>query len=128
MPLTIRLKPDEKIIISGAVIRNGSHSSELHVENMVPILRRKDIMSESEAITLARQIYFEIQLMYIDIDRRSIHSSALEILAETFIALQVPSSDVLIHKIMNLISDNDFYHALKVSKELIALEDTYSTF
>jgi len=126
MPLTIRLKPDEKIIIGGAVIKNGNHPAELHVENQVPILRRKDIMSEAEAITPARQIYFELQLIYIDVDQRDVHSKTLETLSHTLLALQNPASIVLLRKINELLSANDYYHALKTAKELIALEDVYS--
>jgi flagellar protein FlbT len=125
MSLTIRLKPDEKIIIGGAVIKNGSHSAELHVENKVPILRRKDIMSESEAVSPARRIYFEIQLMYIDVERRDIHLSAFVLLVEAFLASQMPDSRVLLGKTMGLVSENDYYHALKMAKELIVAEDAY---
>jgi flagellar protein FlbT len=43
MSLKLRLKPDEKVIIGGAVIRNGSKASEFVVENTVPILRQKTL-------------------------------------------------------------------------------------
>lgn len=125
MPLTIRLKSDEKIIIGGAVIRNGSHPAEFHIENQVPILRRKDIMSEAEATTPARQIYFELQLIYIDVERRDIHSKALEVLTRNLLATQMEASIVVLHKIVELVSVGDYYHALKIAKELILLEDSY---
>jgi flagellar protein FlbT len=125
MPLTIRLKPDEKVIIGGAVIRNGNHAAELYVENLVPILRRKDIMSEAEAITPARQIYFEVQLVYIDSERREIHLEALQVKAKSFLGLSIPETTPLVEKICTLVSANDCYHALKVAKELISLEDSF---
>lgn len=125
MPLTIRLKPDEKVIIGGAVIRNGSHAAELYVENLVPILRRKDIMGEAEAITHARQIYFEVQLVYIDSERRDIHFEALRLKAKNFISLGIPETTSLVEKICALVSANDCYHALKIAKELISLEDSF---
>lgn len=127
MALTIRLKPEEKVIIGGAVIRNGNHAAELFVENQVPILRRKDIMSAAEACTPARQIYFEVQLVYIDYERRDIHASTLETLANSFVQINVPGSVPLVEKICSLVAANDCYHALKVARELITLEDTLAT-
>ena len=51
MSLKLRLKPDEKVIIGRAVIRNGPKACDLLVENNVPILRQKDILTEAEAVS-----------------------------------------------------------------------------
>ena len=66
MALKISLKPDERIIIGGAVLQNGGARSEFVIENSVPILREKDIMGLAEADSPCRRIYFAIQLMYVD--------------------------------------------------------------
>ncbi len=66
MPLKISLKAGERVIIGGAVITNGKLKTELFVENKVPVLRQKDILSIKEADTPCRRIYFVIQLMYMD--------------------------------------------------------------
>ena len=54
------------MIIGGAVITNAGTKCNFVVENTVPILRDKDILSTDKANTPARRIYFSIQLMYID--------------------------------------------------------------
>jgi len=66
MSLKITLKPYEKFIIGGAVIINGEAKSAFVVENDVPILRQKDIMTLTSADTPCKKIYFAIQLMYVD--------------------------------------------------------------
>ncbi len=66
MALKITLKPQERVIIGGAAVTNGSARSILIIENDVPILREKDIMSEINANTPCKHLYFIIQLMYID--------------------------------------------------------------
>ncbi len=66
MALKIILKPHEKFIIGGAVITNGDAKSTFVVENDVPILREKDIMTLAAADTPCKKIYFAIQLMYVD--------------------------------------------------------------
>jgi flagellar biosynthesis repressor protein FlbT len=56
MALKIILKPHEPLIIGGAVITNGSTGTHLVVENNVPILRQKDIMSLQDADSPCRRI------------------------------------------------------------------------
>lgn len=73
MPLKITLKPGERVILGGAVISNGKNKSEIFVENKVPILRQKDILSIKEADTPCRRIYFAIQLMYMDEGQLAVH-------------------------------------------------------
>ena len=61
MALKIVLKPNERMIIGGAVIKNGPAKAEFVIENTVPLLREQDILSEKEADSLAQKIYFTIQ-------------------------------------------------------------------
>ena len=39
MALRLKLKPGERVIVGGAVVRNGSSRAELFVENDTPVLR-----------------------------------------------------------------------------------------
>jgi flagellar protein FlbT len=67
MALKISLKSGERMILGGAVVTNGSSGScDLIVENKVPILRQKDILTEAKADSPCRRIYLTVQLMYID--------------------------------------------------------------
>jgi flagellar protein FlbT len=66
MALKIRLKPNEKLILGGAVITNGATKCEFRIENTVAILRESSILTPDEADTPARKIYLTIQLMYVD--------------------------------------------------------------
>ena len=72
MALRISLKPHEKMILGGAVIANDNNAAcHLIIKNRVPILREKDILSEEEANSPSRRLYFVIQLMYILIHKSS---------------------------------------------------------
>ena len=66
VPLKITLKPRETILVGGALIKNGEHVAQFTVENEVPILRQKDILTERDAKTVCRKIYYVIQLMYFE--------------------------------------------------------------
>jgi flagellar protein FlbT len=122
MSLKLRLKPDEKIIIGGAVIRNGSKASEFVVENTVPILRQKDIMAERDAVSPARRVYFAIQLMYIDRDKQvDYHTRYWELVKD--ITAAAPSTKTILDKISEQIVSGDFYQALKLTRKLIDYEE-----
>ncbi|QEM68026.1 flagellar protein FlbT [Geobacter sp. FeAm09] len=123
MSLKLHLKPYEKIILGGAVIKCGGTPVNFIVENnSVAILRQKDIMTEAGATTPARRIYFILQLMYIDNDARS--PKYLEAFAELEqeMAAAAPSSRRYFVEIRDCIASGRLYKALKTAQELIGYE------
>lgn len=122
MALKIVLKPQERLILDGAVITNGSTKCELLIENNVPLLREKDILREKEATTPCKRIYFMIQLMYVD-------KKDLAVKHETYWALvkdvieAAPSMSELLGQISGHILNSAYYQALKLAKRLIRYEE-----
>lgn len=122
MSLKLRLKPDEKIIIGGAVLQNGPKASEFIVENNVPILRQKDIMAERDAVSPARRVYFVIQLMYIDRENQiDYHTRYWDLVKDILQA--APSTKPYIDRISEQIVCGEFYQALKLTRKLITYEE-----
>ena len=122
MALKITLKPKEKMILSGSVIANGSNARcQLIVENKVAILREKDILSENDADTPCRNLYFIIQLMYIDEENRAIHQKNYWVLVNDIVEA-APSTVGLIDQINEEIVSGRYYQALKLSQNLIDYE------
>jgi flagellar protein FlbT len=121
MSLKIRLKAAERLVVGGAVIRNGSRPAEIFIENSVPILREKDILSERDVVTVGQRIYFIIQLMYIDREKISeYHKMYLELV--NGIVLAAPSTEGLLAQIEAKVLEMDFYRALKLTGNLIEYE------
>ena len=121
MPLKLTLKPGERMIIGGAVVTNGTGKTELFIENNVPLLREKDIMGEKDADSIAKQIYFAIQLMYIDNDNLINHHNAYWNLVQQTVKA-APSTAQLIDQISDKIVSNNYYQALKLARKLIEYE------
>ena len=122
MALRISLKPNEKMMLGGAVITNGNaFRCNLIIENKVPILREKDILSESEANTICRRLYFVIQLMYIDEENLATHQKNYWKLVKHLIKA-APSSMILIDQISEEIVGGRYYQALKLAQKLIDYE------
>jgi len=122
MALKLALKPHEKIIVGGAVIKNGASSCHLLIENNVPILRQVDILTETEANSPCRRIYFVIQLLYIDGDKNpELQPMYWELVSDVLGA--APSMKDLISQISQFIIKAKFYQALKIAKKLIQYEE-----
>jgi flagellar protein FlbT len=121
MALKISLKPHERMIIGGAVVTNGDSRTQLTIENKVPLLREKDILSEQEADSPSRRIYFVIQLMYVDEENLMTHHQAYWNLVEELVQA-APSVIKLVDQISEHILFGRYYQALKLARQLIDYE------
>ena len=121
MALKITLKVHEKFIIGGAVITNGDAKSTFVVENDVPILREKDILTLASANTPCKRIYFAIQLMYIDGKNMAEHHKTYWELVKDVVEA-APSIKPMLTEISQNILNDRYYQALKLTKKLIEYE------
>jgi flagellar biosynthesis repressor protein FlbT len=122
MALKITLKPGERIIVGGAVIKNGSSSTNLLVENPVPILRQRDILTREEADTPCKRIYLVVQLMYVDGTDLAAHHKIYWSLVKDLLKA-APSTLPFIDRISDLILGAKYYQALKMARKLIEYEE-----
>ena len=122
MALKLTLKPNEKMIIGGAVITNGNSKSNFIIGNKVPILREKDILTEDEADTPGRRVYFAVQLMYIDEENLVVHHNSYWELVKDFLNA-APSRISVIDHMSEHILHRRYYKALKLCRELISYEE-----
>lgn len=121
MPLKLKLRPREKVIIGGAVLTNGSAPAEFTLENKLPVLRQKDIMTEAEANTHCKRIYFLLQMMYIANRRTPEHYNAYLRLIKDLLSA-APSAIEIVYDLSESVLDGNFYQALKRAQNLIAYE------
>jgi flagellar protein FlbT len=121
MALKITLRPNERMIVGRAVLRNGNTKCNLMIENNVPILREKDIIGEKQADSPARRIYYIIQLMYIDEENLKDYHKTYWSFVQDFIGA-VPSATGIIDQINENILSEKYYHALKLTKTLLKYE------
>lgn len=122
MALKITLKPNEKIIVGGAVVTNGSaKNSYLIIENNVPVLRQKDILSKKDATSHCSRIYFDIQLMYIDPENMTNHQHTYWKLVRELLDA-APRLTGHIDEINEHILIGNYYRALKLANQLIDYE------
>jgi len=122
MALKLNLRPHERMIIGGAVVKNGNKATDLFVENNVSILRARDILNEGEANSPCRRIYFIIQLMYIDSGNLQEYQNIYRELIQEVIKA-APSTLDLIEPLNESIILSKYYQALKLARKLIDYEE-----
>ncbi|UTW57630.1 flagellar biosynthesis repressor FlbT [Kordiimonas sp. SCSIO 12603] len=123
MALKLSLKPDEKLVINGAVIANADRRTTLIVHNKASILREKDIMQEDEVDTPARRIYFPIMLMYMDQQKTdTYYEEFMKRMTEFMAVITTPEAINLCVKISKDVMEKNFYRALMNCKKLLAFE------
>ena len=120
MALKLELKPGERVILGDCVITNDDQRTRLTIDGTVPILREKDIMTESRADTPAKRIYLAVQLMYTSRNAATYHELYFRLVRE--ITQAAPSMWPLIESINNQILTGDLYKALREVKKLIGYE------
>jgi flagellar protein FlbT len=121
MSLKISLKPNEKIFLGGAVVRNGSSHSTIFVENSTLILRERDIMTEEQADTPCKRIYFTVQLMYMD-EKNLAQYHAAYWKQVNDLTDAVKTMRPLVVEMGEQILNTNYYKALKIAKKIIAYE------
>jgi len=122
MALNLSLKANERIIAGGAVLRNATgRTVTLVVENEIPLLREKEILSEAEADTPCKRVYFVSQLMYIDAQNIPKCREVYRELARD-VMKAAPSTTGLLQTISEAMYSGRYYRALKETRKLMQYE------
>lgn len=120
MALRIELKPQERLIINGALIRNGDRRSVFMIENQSKFLRESEIITESEADTAAKRLCVTLQFIYLADNPPE--AEDLFVRQATEILKASPSMGPYILAIQDQLSARQFHRAIKHGRELIAYE------
>ena len=123
MPLKLTLKPDEKVLIGTAVITNAGQKSEIIIQNTVPVLREKDIITAENADTIPKQIYHVILNMYVESkNEKEYHEIYFKLVKELFTACPDQVVLAIIMEVSQKILEGNHYQALKKCKKLLNFE------
>lgn len=123
MTLKLTLKPGERLIVNGAVIANGERRSEFAIENLASVLREKDILTEDEANTPAKRIYFSILVMALaNGNLKQAFAEFESRLTEFADVISDTAALQLCLKISACVANTDYYKALNYCKALISFE------
>ena len=121
MPLRLKLPHGDRIIVNGAVMENGGEAAMLVFHNRADIMRRKEIMQESDALSPSRRVYYALQCAYIFEQKRA---SYLEIFERYLCEYEkaAPSSASIAENLRANLELDKIYLALKECRKLIQHE------
>lgn len=120
MPLKIELKPGERLIVGNALITNDKERAKLFIEGNVPILREKYVLTEKEADTPCKKVYYVLQEMYLAKDPTVLHPEYFTRIGEIMQA--APSFAPAFDELNRDILGGDYYAALKHMMPIIERE------
>src|SRR5919198_3956361 len=114
MPLKLTLKPNEKLIVNGAVLsNNSSRAVTLAFHNKAHLLQQKDVLLPEEANTPLRRTYFALQCLYLDEDAAEEQRQVFtKFAAELFAATSNAEIRGAIGKAVEYAGTGEFYRAL----------------
>lgn len=128
MPLKVNLRAGERIIINGALISADS-SIGLTIHNKVTLMLERQLVRPEEATTPARRIYYAIQNAYVaDPDEQpGWIEQANRYIDEYAGAIVSPPIVKKVAAIRLHLASNEYYQALRLSRELFAHDDKLLT-
>ncbi|WP_341212426.1 flagellar biosynthesis repressor FlbT [uncultured Limimaricola sp.] len=122
MALKLTLKPDERIIVNGCMMRNSSRRHVLTIESQADVVRGHDLLDADAPVTPVTRVYYLIQTALIQSAVREdlvpVIQRQLADLATTF------GSQSLGHifDAANYVSIGDYYKAMRALRPVIAHE------
>lgn len=123
MGLKLKLKPKERLIINGCIIRNGEKRLDIEIENRADVLRGNEMMSEDDAKTPVRRLCFMIQVALVS---REVRPQIIpEIMSQIDLLSSIfsKSNSETFTQVRRLVEQGEFYAACRKLAPLIARED-----
>jgi flagellar biosynthesis repressor protein FlbT len=120
MPLRLELKPNERLIINGALLRNGDRRSTFLIETQCKFLRESEIITESEADTACKQLHLTLTVIYLADDPAP--GIDLFFRQATDLIRLVPAAAPQVAAIADAIEGGEHYRAIKLGRKLVEWE------
>lgn len=125
MSLRLKLQPDERLVVNGCVIKNGSKTTSIEIENRADILRGKEILKEEECRTPVTRIQFKLQLALVSPDARDELVTGVLMDIDQLIGIMSTSGMSLefLHEAKSKTTAGEFYGAFKVLEKVREREE-----
>lgn len=114
--MRISVKNGERLFVNGAVMRFHGRS-QVEFLNDVQFLLEAHVMQEEEVTTPAAHLYFQIQLLLIELnaDEAAAYGSALRRARSTY-----PADRALLEGVDGLVASRRYHEAMKRLRPLLA--------
>ncbi|MFC7335008.1 flagellar biosynthesis repressor FlbT [Rhodocista pekingensis] len=124
MPLKLRLKAGEHLVVNGALIK-AETSATLVLMNHARFMRDRQIMRPEEADSPARRIYFSVQNTYLaaEDERPAMLALQRDLVRDFHDATRNAAIREKLDELNRHIDAEDYYPALQLARDVITYED-----
>lgn len=120
--LKLTLKPHERVVVNGCVIRNGDRRQALTVENRADIVRESDLLKAEAQATPVSKVYFLMQTALI---RPETRDQAVTAIQKGLADLACCFGSEMCNRVMfaaNYVSTGDYYKAMSEMRVVLRYE------
>jgi len=122
MALNLTLKPFERIVVNGCMMRNGGRKTTLQVENRADIIRETDLLKPDSEVTPVNAAYFLIQSALVYPERREALAKAAQKQLAALATAFSSSYSGHVFEAANNVSRGEYFAALRNLRPLRARE------
>lgn len=122
MALNLTLKPFERIVVNGCMMRNGGRKSTIRIENRADIIRETDLLRDNCPATPVNTAYFLIQSALIYPEQREKLSKVAQKKLAALATAFGPAHLGHVFDAANSVSQGDYFAALRHLRPLMRRE------
>ena len=122
MVLKLTLKPYERIIVNGCVLRNSGRRHSIVIEEQADVVRGKDMLDSKSAVTSVSKVYFLVQTALIRADLREKLIPAIQKHMAEIATVFGPPYVSHIFEAANYVSKGDYYKTLRELRPVLKYE------
>ncbi|WP_127900761.1 flagellar biosynthesis repressor FlbT [Solirhodobacter olei] len=124
MGLKLTLKPNERVVVNGCVIRNSNKRHVLTIENRADVVRGEDLLLEASVATPVKQAYFLIQTALISPETREKLMPVINDMLVKIIGVFSRERTGCVFDAANFVATQDYYKAMAALRPLMRYEQT----
>lgn len=122
MALKLTLKPNERIVVNGCVLRNSGRRHVLTVESHADIVRGHDLLEPDGEATPVRQAYFLVQSALIRAELREKLVPLIQKQLADLVGCFGPDHRTKVFEAANFVSQGDYYKAMRALRPVMSRE------
>ncbi|RVV96870.1 flagellum biosynthesis protein FlbT [Mesobaculum littorinae] len=119
MALKLTLKPGERVVVNGCVIRNSDRRHVITIENRADIVRGHDLLEADGEVTPVRKVYFLIQSVLIQSELRDTVVPLIQRQLAALVTVFGQPSMGRIFEAANFVSQSDYYKAMRALRPVL---------
>lgn len=126
MALVIKLRPKERLLVNGALIRNAAETAvTLHLLNRANVLHEKDILLPDQVKTSIDHLYLALQNILLETeDVAHQRAGAVQVAARIYAeALSANDQNIcnLVSDVIRIVGEDNIFRALRLLKPHLSI-------